>query len=234
MATKKPTTLNTPPKARTPAFDREEIAALGRPRHSAAKKPREKTSADELRDEIQKQAQARFVASAAIDAAVAMREAGIKPAALTKTAIRQKGKIQLADIKDELLLRAAEGESIFTICQDPAMPARSSIYKWIREDSQFRDEYAAALDQRADKYVEQIADLSAHMQQRAAMGASNEEVTALKAHINSLQWIAARLNPKKYGDKQQLDIDQKVTLDDKQLDQRLAALMAKAKPKAAE
>jgi hypothetical protein len=217
MATKKPTSINRPPAAKSPFGDRE------------------KTAAEKLRADIQVQAQARFVASAAIDAAVAMREAGIqKP--LTQTQIKAKGKIKPESVKDELLLRIAEGESVFTICQDTHMPARSVIYKWIREHAQFKQEYESALDQRADKYVEQIADLSRHMQDRAAMGASNEEVTALKAHINSLQWIAARLNPKKYGDKQQLDIDQKVTLDDKQLDQRLAALVAKAKakPKAAE
>jgi Bacteriophage Sf6, terminase small subunit-like len=199
------TQMNRPPKARKP-------------------------SADELlHDEIQKQAQTRYAASASIDAAVALSQAKRLKPAPSKTALKVKGRVQLADIRDELLVRVAEGESVFTVCQDDHMPARSSLYKWMREDTQFLQEYEAALRQRADKYVEMIAELSAHMQQRAAMGASNEEVTALKAHINSLQWIAARLDPKKYGDKQQLDIDQKITMDEKQLDIRLAALIAKAK-----
>lgn len=228
MATKKPTTFNKPPAAKKPAID-----ATARPMKTlAGGKKREMTDREILERQIHEQAQTRFVASAAIDAAVAMREAGIKKP-LTATQSRAKLKVKVADAKDELLLRVAEGESVFTICQDTHMPARASVYKAIREDAQFKQEYEAALDQRADKYVEQIADLSRQMQDRAAMGASNEEVTALKAHINSLQWIAARLNPKKYGDKQQLDIDQKVTLDDKQLDQRLTALMAKAGQKKA-
>lgn len=216
MATRKPTTLNAKPKPKAPP---------------AEKGNREPSAQKLLENEIAAQAQARFVASAAIDAAIAMREAGMKRPAQSATAARAKLKVKVADAKEELLLRVAEGESVFTICQDAHMPARSQVYKAIREDAQFRVEYEAALEQRADKYVEQIADLSRQMQERAAMGATNEEVTALKAHINSLQWIAARLNPKKYGDKQQLDIDQKVTLDDKQLDQRLNALIAKAKPK---
>jgi len=221
MATKKPTTLNKPPAAKKPAADASQTKA------------RKITDREILEKQIAEQAQARFVASAAIDAAIAMREAGLKKP-LTVAQSKAKLKVKVADAKDELLLRVAEGESVFTICQDAHMPSRASVYKSIREDAQFKMEYEAALEQRADKYVEQIADLSRHMQERAAMGASNEEVTALKAHVNSLQWIAARLNAKKYGDKQQLDIDQKVTLDDKQLDQRLSALIAKAKPKASE
>jgi hypothetical protein len=67
------------------------------------------------------------------------------------------------------------------------------------------------------------------MQMRAKMGASNEEMTALKTHINSLQWIAAKLNPKKYGERQHLEVDQTIKLDDKQIDSRLQALVEKAK-----
>src|ERR1700712_2123386 len=97
MATKKPTTINAPP---------------------AATKARKITDKEILEKEIATQAQARFIASAAIDAAVAMREAGIARPALSKTALKQKLKITLADIKEELLLRIAEGESVFTICGD--------------------------------------------------------------------------------------------------------------------
>lgn len=218
MTTKKPpaqptpmklvkSTLNKPPKAREPSS--EEV----------------------LRDEIQKEAQKRFVASAAIDAAVAMQHARLPNRNPTQAQLKTKAKVKLADIKDELLLRSAEGESVFTISHDDHMPCRATLYKWIREDPQFRAEYENALEQRADKYVEQIADLSRYMSERAAMGASNEEVTALKSHINSLQWIAARLNAKKYGDRQQLDVDQKITLDENQLDKRLALLLQKAQPK---
>lgn len=184
----------------------------------------------EIHAEIQKQAQARFIASAAIDAAVAMQRAKLPNQNPTKAHLERKERVKLADIRQELLLRVAEGESVFTISHDAHMPARHTLYRWIREDPQFKQEYEAALEQRADKYVEQIADLSAQLSARAQMGASNEEVTALKSHINTLQWIAARLNAKKYGDRQQLDIDQKVTLNEQQVDQRLATLLGKAKP----
>lgn len=194
-------------------------------------KDRTLTPEEELQQEITKQAQARFVASSAIDAAVAMRQARLPNRKPTQAQIKAKGRVKLADVKNELLLRIAEGESVFTISHDDHMPGRSALYQWIREDPQFRAEYETALEQRADKMVEEIADLSRYMSERAAMGAANEEVTALKSHINSLQWIAARLNAKKYGDRQQLDVDQKITLDEKQLDQRLGLLLAKAQPK---
>jgi hypothetical protein len=199
--------LNKPPKAREPSLD------------------------ERIHAEIQTEAQKRFVASAAIDAAVAMHQARLPNRTPTATQLKSKSRVKLEDVREELLLRIAEGESVFTISHDDHMPVRSSLYRWIREDPQFRMEYETALEQRADKYVEQIADLSRYMSERAAMGASNEEVTALKSHINSLQWIAARLNAKKYGDRQQLDVDQKITLDENQLDKRLALLLQKAQPK---
>lgn len=223
MATRKAPTLNKPPESPTPPAPVTRTNSKGQ--------VTELSSEEKLHAEIQTQAQARFVASAAIDAAVAMQHARLGNRNPTPAQVKAKGRVKLADVKEELLLRIAEGESVFTISHDEHMPGRPALYKWIREDPQFRDEYAAALEQRADKYVEQIADLSRYMSERASMGASNEEVTALKSHINTLQWIAARLNAKKYGDRQQLDVDQKITLDENQLDKRLALLLNKAQPK---
>lgn len=190
---------------------------------------RKPTKADILEDEIKSLAQAKFVASAAIDAAIALQQAKLPNRHPTAAQLKVKSKVKLEDVRRELLVRVAEGESVFTICHDEHMPARASMYEWIRKDSQFCAEYEAALYQRADKYVEMIADLSEHMQMRAKMGASNEEMTALKTHINSLQWIAAKLNPKKYGEKQHLEVDQTIKLDDRQIDARLAALIDKAR-----
>jgi hypothetical protein len=229
MASRKPPTLNAPPKSKVLTL----AASTDKPlvKKGAGGKPRDMTPREILEQQITEQAQARFVASAAIDAAVAMQQTRLGNTRPSAATLRSKARIKVSDVREELLLRIAEGESVFTISHDDHMPARATLYKWIREDPQFRAEYETALEQRADKYVEQIADLSRYMSERAAMGASNEEVTALKSHINSLQWIAARLNAKKYGDRQQLDVDQKITLDEKQLDQRLALLMQKAQPK---
>ncbi|WP_176125785.1 terminase small subunit-like protein [Paraburkholderia youngii] len=230
MATRKPPTLNKPPAAKKLTLAASNGSAPAT-RKGKGGKEIALTPEEQLHAEIQTQAQARFVASAAIDAAVAMQQARLGHRKATPAEVRQKNRVKLADVKEELLLRIAEGESVFTISHDEHMPNRTSLYKWIREDPQFRSEYEAALEQRADKYVEQIADLSKYMSERAAMGASNEEVTALKSHVNTLQWIAARLNAKKYGDRQQLDVDQKITLDENQLDARLALLLQKAAPK---
>ena len=43
--------------------------------------------------------------------------------------------------------RLAEGESLKTICEDENMPARTTVYKWIVEDTDgFADKYARARD----------------------------------------------------------------------------------------
>lgn len=176
---------------------------------------------------IERLALARYQQSASIDAAIAMAYAG-KVVVLTGAALEAKQRVAYSDdLWEEILIRVAEGESVVTICEDAHMPVRTAIYKWMRKDPEMDRQYQNAVLLKADKCVEQAKDLAMHMKQRAEMGATNEEITALKTAINTLQWTAARLNPAKYGDKQSIDLDARVKVTEAQADTRLAALIAK-------
>lgn len=180
---------------------------------------------------IQRMAQSKYEESAATDAAVALAYAqrGIAPLTGDRLAARQ-GVRMSDELWDELFIRVAEGESVYKVCEADHMPLRTSVYHAVAKDPDKRALLDAAIVFQTDKRAEQIVELSAQAHRLARMGASPEVIKAIQVQINSLQWITARMNPKKYGDKQQLDIDQKVTqLTPAQVDTRLTHLVNKAR-----
>lgn len=183
---------------------------------------------------IEHMAMVRYANSAAIDAAIAMAYAN-KGKALTGAPLAAKQRVTYTDeLWEEILIRVAEGESVVTICEDDHMPVRTAVYKWMWKDPELAKQYENSVLLKADKCVEQAKDMALHMKQRAEMGASTEEINALKSAIATLQWTAARLNPKKYGDKQAIDLNAKVRMPESQVDARLQFLINKAAKKQAD
>ena len=105
-----------------------------------------------------------------------------------------------ADIAAKFCARMLS-ESVRKICEDPSMPAETTIFRWLGDSdkAEFREQYARAMDARADARFEQMEDL--------ALGATPETVQCVKLHIDTLKWTLARQLPKKYGDKVQQEID---------------------------
>jgi hypothetical protein len=50
--------------------------------------------------------------------------------------------ILTSDVANRIFDRLEEGQSLRQICRDPSMPARSSIFQWLRENQEFADKYA--------------------------------------------------------------------------------------------
>lgn len=96
-------------------------------------------------------------------------------------------------IIDAVCVRIANGESLLTICDDKAMPNRDTIYTWMAEDQRLSDKYARACELRTDRQVEEMIEI--------ARRASPEDVQVAKLQIDTRKWVAAKMMPKKYGDK---------------------------------
>lgn len=47
-------------------------------------------------------------------------------------------------VADAIVARAAAGESVRSVCQDPAMPSGDTVYKWARQRPEFGDRLRAA------------------------------------------------------------------------------------------
>src|SRR3954453_18312480 len=65
-----------------------------------------------------------------------------------------------AKIRELILQRIRDGESLRSICKDKAMPARSTVHLWLANIEGFSDQYARACEIRADVYADQLLEIA--------------------------------------------------------------------------
>ena len=104
-------------------------------------------------------------------------------------------KTDKADIMERICDLLAAGQSMAQICRSKAMPAQSTVYLWIAESAEFSERYAHAREIQADMLADEIIEIADSCEPEAAA------VAKAKARIDARKWLAARLAPKKYGDR---------------------------------
>jgi hypothetical protein len=119
------------------------------------------------------------------------------------------------ELTDAICDRLANGESMRSICRDPEMPAISSIFKWLREEVEFSEQYALAADMRADAMAEDCLDIADNIEGQPVLidgvplvidgkqvcVIDNVSVQHAKLRVDTRKWHASKIKPKKYGDK---------------------------------
>lgn len=124
---------------------------------------------------------------------------------------------EIAYFKEEIISRMLEGRGksllrIFEEDTDMELCSRKMVYEWLnphndKYDPEFSDNYAQACADRAEKLVEEtidIADDSSGDEIITEDGRRifNKEFAARSnLRVQTRQWIAARMQPKKYGKK---------------------------------
>ena len=103
------------------------------------------------------------------------------------------------EIAQEICTRIAQGESVRTICEDPTMPAQSTVYLWLYKNKDFSEHYVHAREAQADYLMDEILDI--------ADTAVPETVNVAKLRIDARKFYTGKVAPKKYGEK----ITQEVT-----------------------
>ena len=93
----------------------------------------------------------------------------------------------------------------------------ATVFRWLREKPAFQEQYARAKEEAADALADEIVDIADERDGKAVM-ADGEEVAVVfdstavarnRLRIDARKWIAAKLKPKKYGDKLELAGDPK-------------------------
>ena len=92
---------------------------------------------------------------------------------------------------DEICERIAAGESLQSICNDREMPGSSTVYRWLNENADFREQYVDARARQADCYADQIVMLAD----------TAEDHNKARLQIDARKWVASKLLPKKYGER---------------------------------
>lgn len=114
------------------------------------------------------------------------------------------------EIEEEILVRIMRGEAVCKICgpgRDDWLPGDTVFYKRLASDPEFADRYARAREVQAETLAGQILDIADDSSaDRTLDGAVNSEnIQRSRLRVESRKWLAAKLLPKRYGDRQQVD-----------------------------
>lgn len=106
--------------------------------------------------------------------------------------------------------RMAEGESLRSICRDPAMPALSSVFLWVSKHPEFSEQYKLAMASRADAMFEEMFDIADDGSNdwmeingkdgEAGWKLNGEHVQRSRLRLDTRKWALSKMMPKKYGD----------------------------------
>jgi len=119
---------------------------------------------------------------------------------------------------DTICERIATGNSLRSICEAVGMPSVTTVLRWLADEtkSDFRGQYARAREAQADWMAEDIlaiADEECTMVRADKHGSHDDgggqtevvfDPTAVarnRLRVDARKWLAAKMAPKKYGDK---------------------------------
>jgi hypothetical protein len=137
-------------------------------------------------------------------------------------------------LADEICRRISDGASLRSICRDPDMPNGQTVWRWLRENDSFSEQYTRATKERAEAFSEDIIEISDNgeddweeVQTRGGgsyFRPNREVIERSKLRVDTRKWLMAKMKPKKYGDK--LD----VTSDGERLPQPIYGGLDAVKP----
>lgn len=113
-----------------------------------------------------------------------------------------------------ILDRISDGESLRKICCDARMPCQTTVYRWLRENEAFQQQYAHARELQADTLFDETIDIAddgsndwmeRHTEDNVGWKENGEAIRRSQLRIDTRKWIAGQLRPKVYGPRVQQD-----------------------------
>ena len=106
-------------------------------------------------------------------------------------------------ISDDIETLLMNGTPLTTICQTKGSPSLSKVYEWIRTDKEFANKILTARKIAAQTYLDKmITELET---------ADNKSIAVTREKLIHYRWMASKLVAI-YGDKQQIEVDQKIEI----------------------
>lgn len=96
------------------------------------------------------------------------------------------------EIANTILCELVNGKSLRKICAADDMPDKGTVFRWLEKNADFATRYARARELQAEANAEEIIDIAD----------DEPDPQRARVRIDARKWVAAKLLPKKYGDKQ--------------------------------
>lgn len=103
------------------------------------------------------------------------------------------------ELIERICEQVSNGKSLRAVCRAKDMPSMSTVMAWLSENDEFSEQYRKAIEQREDFHFEEMMEIADKVLPESA------EVAKAKLQIDTRKWVLSRMNPKKYGDKQQME-----------------------------
>lgn len=102
------------------------------------------------------------------------------------------------DLGDIICENIARGISLVKTCDgSDDMPNPRTVYRWLRTNEEFCQNYTRAQEDKADFLADDVLDVADD---------PDIEPADKRIRVDARKWAASKLRPKKYGDKVQQDI----------------------------
>jgi len=115
------------------------------------------------------------------------------------------------DISRRVCDRLMEGVSLRKLCEEPQMPGRQTVLKWLHTVPQFREDYYHARRVQAEGIIDDILDIADDKDNDWKMitlangttkiVADNEAIQRSRVRIDTRKWVASKMIPQLYGEK---------------------------------
>lgn len=111
------------------------------------------------------------------------------------------------EIGDRICAEIAEGKSLRSICKMDGMPGRRTVFDWLRRHEDFRTAYDIACAERAECFAEDIIEIADDrsgdyiVDAERGITIDHENINRSRLRVDARKWVAAKMLPKKYGDR---------------------------------
>ena len=118
------------------------------------------------------------------------------------------------EVADHICKQLSLGNSLRKILKEEGMPTQGVVYQWLLRFPDFQEQYARAREEQAETLADEIVDIADETPEMNPIIDRNGELIRIEMHsaylqwqkqrIEARKWTAAKLRPKKYGDRVQL------------------------------
>lgn len=132
----------------------------------------------------------------------------------TKPKATRKPIYDKADYMPEILARIAKGEPLRQICREEGKPSWGTVYAWLDDDKELAERFARARELGEEAIAQECLDIAdngkndwmeANGQDAVGYKLNGEHVQRSKLRIETRLKLLAKWNPKKWGEKVDLN-----------------------------
>jgi hypothetical protein len=115
--------------------------------------------------------------------------------------------------------RLAAGESLSAICRDEGYPTIVTVYAWLMKHETFFKMYTRAREEQADTLADEIVAIAddgkndTYVDDDGIERTNQDVIQRSKLRVDARKWVAAKLKPRKYGERVMGDPDNPIRVD---------------------